>query len=333
MSKESHKNDLLEMYRLMALTRRFEEKACVWNQRGETLEIPHSSIGQEAIGVGVCYGLRNDDWIMPSLRTRGAFFAKGVRLKDVVATMCGKKNGYSAGHETSHHAGIPKLGILVGSGVVGASIAVAVGAAMGIWYQGSDAVVVDFFGDGASNRGDFHESLNLAGVYSLPVVFVCENNLYAMSVPHERQMAIDDIAVRAQSYGFPGLVVDGNDILAVHEVAGEAISRARKGQGPTLIECKTYRFRPHCEIPSMELEPWRSEEEVKAWKKRDPLILFEHQLLKDKILTTQGRKEMYAQIDSSLDEALEYAKGSPDPLPEEAADGIYFKPDKSISGD
>ena len=318
--------DLLAMYRLLVLTRRFEEKARSWNRRGETLEVPHASIGQEAIGVGACYGLRADDWIMPSLRTRGAFFTKGAELKDIVATMCGKKNGYSAGHETSHHAGIPKLGILVGSGVVGASISVAVGSAMGIRYKGSDSVVVDFFGDGASNRGDFHESLNLVGVYKLPIVFVCENNLYAMSVPHDRQMAIDDIAIRAQSYGFPGLVVDGNDVIAIHDAVQEAVARARERQGPSLIECKTYRFRPHCEIPSMESEPWRPQKEVEAWKQRDPLIRFEKLLLGREVLTLESITKIDAQIQASLEEALIYAKQSPDPLPHEAVEGVYHTP-------
>ena len=315
--------DLLEMYRLVALTRRFEENACLWKRRGDILEIPHSSIGQEAIGIGACYGLRPDDWVMPSLRTRGAFFARGADLKDVLATMCAKKNGYSAGRETSHHAGIPEIGVLVGSGVVGASIAVAVGAALGLKYRGSDAVVVDFFGDGASNRGDFHEGLNLAAVQRLPIAFVCENNFYAMSVPHHSEMAIDDIAVRARSYGFPGVVVDGNDVLTVHEAAQEAVARARRGEGPTLIECKTYRWRPHCEVPALEEEPWRPATEIAEWRQKDPLQRLEKLLLDRRLLTEDRIEAIKAQIQASLDEALEYAHSSPDPLPEEGIEGIY----------
>ena len=316
-------SDLVAMYRLLLLTRRFEDRACLWNRRGEVFETPHSSIGQEAIAVGACFGLRDDDWVMPSLRTRGAFFARGADIKDVVATMCGKRNGYSFGHETSHHAGIPELGILVGSGVVGGSIAVATGAALGLKYRGSDSVVVDFFGDGAASRGDFHESLNLAGVSRLPIVFVCENNLYAMSVPRERQTAAEDIATRAQGYGFPGYIVDGNDVLAVHEAVHGAVNRARSGDGPTLLECKTYRMRPHCEIPSMESEPWRAPEEVEAWRERDPLSRFARILIDRGTLSSESIDTMDGEIQTSLDEALEYAKQSPDPLPEDALTGIY----------
>ncbi len=315
--------DLLEMYRLVVLTRLFEENVCLWKRQGHILEIPHSSIGQEAIGIGACYGLRSDDWVMPSLRTRGAFFVRGAELKDVLATMCARKNGYSGGRETSHHAGIPQLGILVGSGVVGASIAVAVGAALGLQYRGSDAVVVDFFGDGASNRGDFHEGLNLAGVQQLPIVFVCENNLYAMSVPHHIEMAIDDIAVRAQGYGFPGVVVDGNDVLTVHQAVQEAVARARSGEGPTLIECKTYRWRAHCEVPALEEEPWRAPAEMNAWRKKDPLTRLEMLLLERQHLNEEKIAELKEQIQASLDEALEYARSSPEPQPEEGLEGIY----------
>ena len=315
--------DLLEMHRLLVLTRRFEENACLWKRRDDILEIPHSSIGQEAIAIGACYGLRTDDWVMPSLRTRGAFFARGADLKDVLATMCAKKNGYSGGRETSHHAGIPEIGILAGSGVVGASIAVAVGAALGLKYCQSDAIVMDFFGDGASCRGDFHEGLNLAGVQQLPIVFVCENNLYAMSVPHQSQMAIDDIAVRAQGYGFPGVVVNGNDVLAVHETVQEAVTRARRGEGPTLIECKTYRWRSHCEVPALESEPWRPQAEIDEWEQKDPLRRLEKLLLDRQLLTKEKIKAINAQIQDSLDEALAYSHSSPNPLPEEGIEGIY----------
>jgi TPP-dependent pyruvate/acetoin dehydrogenase alpha subunit len=315
--------DLLEMYRLLVLTREFEESARAWKQRGDIFEIPHSSIGQEAIGIGACYGLRPDDWVMPSLRTRGAFFARGANLKDVVATMCAKKTGYSGGRETSHHAGIPEIGVLVGSGVVGASIAVAVGAALGLQYLGTDSVVVDFFGDGASNRGDFHEGLNLAGVQRLPIVFVCENNLYAMSVPHRNGTSVEDIVLRAPGYGMPGRAVDGNDVLTVHEAVQEAVSRARKREGPTLIECKTYRWRPHCEVPALENEPWRPQEEIDEWKGKDPVEQMKTLLLDRRVLSEDEDESIRARIRASLEEALEYAQGSPDPSPDEATQGIY----------
>ena len=318
--------DLLEMHRLLVLTRMFEESACQWKRRGDILELPHASIGQEAIGVGACYGLRRDDWVMPSLRTRAAFFVRGAELKDVVTTMCAKANGYSGGRETSHHAGLPDLGILVGSGVVGASIAVAVGAALGIRYRESDAVVIDFFGDGASNRGDFHEALNLAGVQRLPIVLVCENNLYAMSVPQASGMAIQDIAVRAQSYGFPGEVIDGNDVVAVHRATQTAVARARAGDGPTLLECKTYRWRPHCEVPALDEEPWRPAAEIEEWKRKDPIARLEAILSDEGLMTAAEIASLKEEIQASLDEALAYALQSPDPRPEEALEGIYAVP-------
>ena len=315
--------DRVELHRLMVLTRMFEENACQWKRRGDILELPHASIGQEAIGVGACYGLREDDWVMPSLRTRAAFFVRGAELNGMVATMCAKANGYSGGRETSHHAGLPDLGILVGSGVVGASIAVAVGAALGIRYRESDAVVVDFFGDGASNRGDFHEALNLAGVQRLPVVLVCENNQYAMSVPQASEMAIQDIAVRAQSYGFPGEVVDGNDVEAVHRATRAAVARARAGEGPTLLECKTYRWRSHCEVPALDNEPWRPAAEIEEWMRKDPIARLEQRLLTEQLTTAEAIETLKQGIQKSLDEALAYARQSPDPEADDIHQGVY----------
>ena len=315
--------DLVEMYRLMLLTRRFEEKSAIWFQAGRIREMPHSSIGQEAIGVGACYGLRPDDYVMPSLRTRAALFTRGWDLNEMVSTMCAKATGISGGRNSSHHAGIPEKGILLGSGIVGASIAVATGAALGLKFRGSDAVVVDFFGDGASNRGDFHEALNMAGLYKLPIVYVCENNGWAETMPIESQMAVQDIAIRAKSYGFPGVIVDGNDVVEVHMVVSDAVARARVGEGPTLIEAKTARICGHCEDPLFIQEAWRPGQDKDEARARDPLPRFASYLQSRELLGTPAMEEMDRQIAADLARALLYAEACPDPSLEDAENGVY----------
>jgi TPP-dependent pyruvate/acetoin dehydrogenase alpha subunit len=314
--------DLIEMYRLMILTRRFEERTIEWYQEGRIPETIHSSIGQEAIGVGACYGLRRDDQVLPSLRTRAAFFAKGVPVRDVLASMCARETSLSRGKDTSHHAAAPEYGVLVGSHVVGSSIPVAVGAALAMKLRKTDLATLCFFGDGASNRGDFHEGLNMAGANRLPIVFVCENNLYAMSVPVEWAMAIEDIAARASSYGFPGVVVDGNDVRVVHEAAAKAVRRARAGEGPTLIECKTYRLRNHVELPLFE-EPWRPSEEIIYWKEKDPIKRLRRQLVGEMILTEELDEEIRAGVEAELEQAMRYAEESPFPEGSEALQDVY----------
>jgi pyruvate dehydrogenase E1 component alpha subunit len=189
--------------------------------------------------------------------------------------------------------------------------------------RGSDAVVVDFFGDGASSRGDFHEAINMAAAMKLPVIYVCENNRYALATPIERQMGTEDIYLRAQGYGIPGVKVDGNDVLAVHEAAQKAVSRARAGKGPTLIECKTYRWRGHCEVPALKTEPWRSDDELEHWQERCPIRQLET-LLKDRgILCDEAIGEMETRIQEDLDNALAFAEASPDPNPQNALLGLY----------
>lgn len=315
--------DLSEMYRLMVLTRRFEEKAVEWYEAGVVPECPHSSIGQEAIGVGACYGLRLDDQVMPSLRTRAAFFAKGATLKDTLATMLARRNGYSGGRDDSHHAGVPEVGVMAGLGIVGGSIIPSVGAALAMKLQKRDSVVVSFFGDGAANRGVFHEGLNFAGVKRLPIVFVCESNEWAQATTRAESTLIEDIAIRASSYGFPGEVIDGNDVLAVHESASKAVEKARAGGGPTLIECKTFRWRPHCELAIFG-ELWKKESrDVESWKQRCPVRRLEGKLIEEGMLTKEKAEQIRAEIDKELEAALAYGLESPVPEPREALEGIY----------
>jgi TPP-dependent pyruvate/acetoin dehydrogenase alpha subunit len=276
----------------MLLTRRYTEQTLGWYKAGRLVQGLHPSIGQEAVGVGACYGLRKSDWVHPSLRTSEAFFARGATLRQQVTTMNGRVGGISRGKDTSHHAGYPELGVLAGTGLVGSHIPVSVGAAMALKWQGTDNVVINFFGDGASNRGDFHEGLNLAAVLRAPVVFVCENNGYAQTVPSRIGSLVTEIASRAAAYGMPGVAVDGQDVLAVNAVVQTAVERARAGSGPTLVECKTYRFESH--YPSFPED--RPAEEVARWKARDPIHLLGATLQARGILSSNQAEE----IDSSI---------------------------------
>ena len=244
--------DLLEMYRLLRLTREFEDRLCALWGHGGVVELPHGSQGQEAIAIGACYGLRPQDQVLPSLRTRGAFIVKGVPTSLQMAGIFGKVTGPARGKSTTHHMADPERGVLLGTGLIGSDIPVAVGAALAFKLQKKDNVVVNFFGDGAAQRGDFHEGLNFAGVFKLPVIFVLENNGYAEYTPLEKHFAGDNFACRAEGYGFPGERIDGKDVLAVYEAVQHAIARARAGDGPTLLECMTYRYRSHCEARAPE---------------------------------------------------------------------------------
>jgi pyruvate dehydrogenase E1 component alpha subunit len=236
--------------------------------------------------------------------------------------MMGNAESISGGKETSHHAGYPDKGILAGTGIVGGSIPVAVGAALALKMRGTDRVMVSFFGDGASNRGDFHEALNLAAVLEAPVVFVCENNLYAQTVPGYAAMAIEDIAERAVAYGMRGRIVDGQDVLAVHEATQDAVARARRGEGPTLLECKTYRFRPHYPIFPENRPP----EEIERWRERDPIDLLGQQLAEVGVLDEARKRQMERAIQAELTAAMEQAEATPMPDPDDVLDEVYAQP-------
>jgi TPP-dependent pyruvate/acetoin dehydrogenase alpha subunit len=315
-------HDLIELYRLMLLSRRFTEHILKWYKEGRVPQGLHPSIGQEAVGVGACYGLRPTDWVIPSLRTSEAFFTRGVTMLQQLNAMFGNADSVSRGKETSHHAGYPALGILAGTGIVGGSIPVAVGAAHALRMQGSDGVVLTFFGDGASNRGDFHEALNLAAALKDPVIFLCENNLYAQKVPAAVAMAIKDIADRAVGYGMPGVIVDGQDVLAVHEATQSAIERARRGAGPTLLEVKTYRFLAHYPI----FDDERPADEVERWKQRDPIDLLGRRLRDQGLLSDAQAAALDQAILKELDEAISQAETTPMPAPEEVFSAIYAEP-------
>lgn len=317
---EVTKKNLLQMYRWMVLNRVFEEKTVALLKLGKLVGFHHPNIGQEAVDVGTCYGLRKDDTIMPTHRGKGKYLMKGVDINIMMAGMFGRKNGCGKGRGPASHSGDNSIGLLAGTGLIGSGIPISTGAALEMKLRKKDSVAIHFFGDGASNRGDFHESLNIAGVMKLPIVYVCDNNCYAMSVPTTCSMAITDIAIRAAGYGFPGVVVDGNDLLAVHRATQQAIDRARKGEGPTLIECKTYRWMGH---NFNDPELYRKAEEKEAWKQKCPVKRFEEHLRGRGLLDDAKVKETYRSVNEEIEEAVHFAESSPLPSPEDALLDVY----------
>jgi len=313
--------DLVQMYRWLVLIRAFEDRVGELWREGSLQESPHGSQGQEAIAVGACYGLRPEDQVLPSLRTRGAFLVKGVPVRVQMAGMYAKATGAARGKATAHHMGDPLRGVLLGSAIVGASITVAVGAALAFKLQRKDHVVVDFFGDGAAQRGDFHEGLNFAGIFRLPVIFILENNGFAEMTPVSKHFAGPDFACRAQGYGFPGVRLDGNDIFAVYEAVQAAVARARAGEGPTLLECVTYRLRGHSEShPPTEL---REQAEIDQWRAKDPIPRMRAHLLGRGILRDDLLRGIEAEANQEVEDAMKFAADSPSPDPGEIHRDVY----------
>jgi pyruvate dehydrogenase E1 component alpha subunit len=311
---------LIEMYRKMLEIRLFEEK--VFELYGQNL-VPgtiHLYAGEEAVAVGVCSTLRKEDYITSTHRGHGHCIAKGADPKRTMAEILGKKTGYCKGKGGSMHIADFNIGMLGATAVVGAGLPIAVGAGLSIKLRGTDQIVACFFGEGASNQGTFHESINMASTWKLPVIFVCENNLYAMGTRQSRVMNIENIADRAGAYGIPGVVVDGNDVLAVYEAAQKAVERARNGEGPTLIECKTYRLRGHSRVDPAKYRP---KEEVQEWLARDPIKRLKERLLKTNTLQEPGIQQIEKEVSAGIEEAVKFAMESPYPEPEEALDDVY----------
>jgi acetoin:2,6-dichlorophenolindophenol oxidoreductase subunit alpha len=311
---------LVWLYTNMLTIRRFEETVAEHFAAGQIPGFVHLYVGEEATATGVCAHLRPDDYITSTHRGHGHLISKGGDLNRMMAELFGKSTGYCKGKGGSMHIADLDLGILGANGIVGGGPPIASGAGFAIRYRGSDQVVACFFGDGASNQGTFHEGLNLSAVWKLPVVFVAENNMYGISCSQSQSMSVPDIADRAAAYDVPGVVVDGNDVLAVYEAAGEAIKRAREGAGPTLIECKTYRHRGHFEgDPTV----YRTAEELQIWLEKDPIPHFEARLLDMGVLSHQDLARIQEDITSKITQAVQFAEESPWPAPAELLDDVY----------
>jgi len=311
---------LLEMFYWLKLIRAFDERLSILVRQGKVRSGVYTGIGQEAIIVGTAFGLRKEDYICPLHRDLGSFLMKGVEARVMMSQMFGKVTGLSKGRDSALHSGVNELGIFGNTSMLGSNLPVAAGLALTFRMEGTDNVVIAYFGEGASNTGDFHEALNFAGVHRLPVVFVCENNQYAYSVPVEKSMAIDDVADRAASYGFPGVAINGNDVLAVYQSTQGALARARAGEGPTLIECKTYRWHGHSEHDKAF---YRTDEELAMWKSRDPIPTFTTYLKGLRVLTDENLREIEARVTKTIDDAVEFAVSAPDPMPDEAVRDLY----------
>jgi pyruvate dehydrogenase E1 component alpha subunit len=314
------KEKLLGMYTKMVEIRNFEEKVFELYGRNLVPGTIHLYAGEEAVAVGVCSNLRKDDYITSTHRGHGHCIAKGAQLKKIMAEILGKKTGYCKGKGGSMHIADFSIGMLGATAVVGAGIPIAVGAGLSVKLRGTDQAVACFFGDGASNQGTFHEGINMTSIWKLPVIFVCENNLYAMGTRQSRVMAIESIADRAVAYGIPGVAIDGNDVIAVYRTAREAVERARKGEGATLIECRTYRHKGHSRIDPARYRP---NEEVEEWLRRDPIKGFKEKLLQTHILTEAEMALAEKQALARVEEAVKFAMESSHPAPGEALEDVY----------
>lgn len=313
-------NDVLkDMYTRMRKIREFETKAKDLFAEGKIPGFVHLYLGEEAVASGVCECLEDEDFITSTHRGHGHIIAKGGDMKYMMAELYGRETGYCKGKGGSMHIADRDRGILGANGIVGAGQNIAVGAGLTCSYLENGRVVVCFFGDGSTNQGTFHESLNLASIWKLPVVYVCENNYYGISMSQGRHMAIKDIADRAVAYGIPGIAVDGNDVLAVFEAATEAVAHARKGLGPTLIECKTYRQRGHFEGDPGLYKPTEEQEE---WLKRDPLPRM-ITIMKESGITDEEIAAIDQAVADELDAAVRFAEESPLPKVESTVQDIY----------
>jgi TPP-dependent pyruvate/acetoin dehydrogenase alpha subunit len=310
-----------EMLRQMLTIRRFEERASADYLAGKIYGVVHCYIGEEAVAVGVCTALDRSDRIISTHRGHGHCIAKGADLNRMMAELYGRQTGYCKGKGGSMHIADFGIGMLGANGIVAGGISIITGAGLAAQLEGKGAVAVSFFGDGASNAGPFHECLNIAATWKLPMIYVCENNMYAAQTAAAQTHALPDVAGRAAGYGIPGVVVDGNDIIAVYQAANAAVDRARSGGGPTLIECKTYRWRAHTERRGQP-DP-RDPVERDGWLRRDPIAQLERQLRDQGELDDAGLQSIEGDIRGALERAIAFAEASPFPLPEQAADDVF----------
>lgn len=313
---------LREMHYYMVLSRKLDERMWILNRQGKA-PFHISGIGHEAIQVAQGFAMRKGhDWLFPHYRDIATCLILGVTPLQMLLALLGKEGDiFSRGRQMPEHFSYREAKIVSVSSPVATQIPQAVGVALGIKMSGSDEVVIVGFGEGSTSEGDFHEGLNWAGIYKLPVVFVCQNNQYAISVPVSKQMAVENVADRAPAYGVRGVIVDGNDLFQCYDAMVEAIERARRGEGPTLLEAKTYRPVPHSSADDD--RSYRSREEVEQWKRRDPLLLFEKALLERGVLTEEERDRVHARVEEEVETAVEEALRAPYPPVESANQGVY----------
>jgi acetoin:2,6-dichlorophenolindophenol oxidoreductase subunit alpha len=310
-----------EMLRQMLTIRRFEERASADYLAGKIYGVVHCYIGEEAVAVGVCSALDRGDRIISTHRGHGHCIAKGADLNRMMAELYGRQAGYCKGKGGSMHIADFDIGMLGANGIVAGGIAIVTGAGLAAQMEGKGGVAVSFFGDGASNAGPFHECLNIAASWKLPMLYVCENNLYAAPTPAAATHALSDVASHAAGYGIPGVVVDGNDVFAVYQAAHAAVERARSGGGPTLIECKTYRWRAHTERRGQ--PDLRDRAELDAWLRRDPIALLAQQLREQGEVDGAGLQSIGNEIAQALEAAVAFAEASPFPLPDQAIEDVF----------
>ena len=318
---QATKELVLSLYRTMARLRQFETKLQEVYRSGVMPGFIHLYIGEEAVATGVCTHLNQDDYVTSTHRGHGHAIAKGIPMGAVFAEVWGQTRGCNGGRGGSMHIYAPVWGFLGTNGIVGAGIPIGAGAALGAQLTRTGQVAVSFFGDGAVNNCAFHEGLNLAAIWDLPVVFVCENNLYATETPFQKVTRNTNVASRGAAYGIPGVSVDGNDVLAVCEVAGEAIERARSGKGPTLVECRTYRLGGHFEgDPGV---GYRTREEIAEWRKRDPIAKLRSESVAAGTASREELDLIEQEVRREVAEAYEYARSSPEAIPATVADHVY----------
>ena len=311
---------LLEIYRKMVSVRTFEETAADLFLKGQLPGFLHCYIGEEAVAAGVCAHLSPQDMITSTHRGHGHAVAKGARFDMMMAELFAKKTGYCHGKGGSMHIADLDLGILGANGIVGGGVPIATGAGLALKMKGSDRVTVAFFGDGASNTGAFYEGVNLAAVWNLPVVFVCENNQYAESTPRTTHQKVNYVSDRAAAFNIPGVTMDGMDVFEVYQKTGEAIDRARTGGGPTLLEARTYRFLGHF---VGDPQPYRTREEVEQWKQRDPILLFRQRVLPEGKIAAEELDAIDAAIKKEMEAAVQFGRESPEPEIESALQDIF----------
>jgi len=314
------KQQLRDALRRMWLIRRFEEMAEESYVRGLTHGTMHLSIGQEASAVGICMDLTDADYITSTHRGHGHCIGKGAEVKYMFAEFFGKEEGYCRGRGGSMHIADPATGNLGANGIVGGGLPLATGAALAIQMRKGKEVAICFFGDGANNEGAFHESLNMAAIWKLPVIFVCENNQYGMSVSTERSTAVKDIAIRAAAYDMPGVIVDGNAIADVNEAMMVATERARSGQGPSLIETKTYRTRGHSRS---DRNRYRTKDEIEQWQAKDPILAFEMDLQKLDVLSKSEIDAVRAEVEVEVNDGFTFAQAGTNPVVESLLRDVY----------